>query len=221
MALPSLPIDGIAATAPLIGTVVLGEKMAGRGASDRVVGHHRRGDRHCLAHYLLPDCAGQAQRCNHVVVANACVLLPSVLWFAQRDGAKGAAFTVLVTAAIILAGVLRHCQPVYIRLVDVGYSRAAAASRVLMYFVVRVLHTTGHDALDLALSVCVGSVVFGVALMSLWAVMPKSATSGEAFILERVRERLPSRRTLVEKLRFFDRLLPARDVPAFSMAASH
>ncbi len=125
---------------------------------------------------------------------NASVLLPSVVYFAQRDGALGAAYAVLLTSGVALPvffGVAMRY--LHLRLLDVGaiFLRPVLAS-ALMYFVVRrVLHVTGYDAVDLAVSVFVGAVVFVVVLLTLWAVSPRSPTSGEAFILERVRERLP------------------------------
>ncbi|MEO1576756.1 MAG: polysaccharide biosynthesis C-terminal domain-containing protein [Pseudomonadota bacterium] len=111
-------------------------------------------------------------------------------------GAEGDALGVLVTAGVFLpvyfAVAMRF---LHLRILDIGtiLFRPLAASALMYVTVRRVLHVTGNDALDLVIAVAVGAVVFIVVLFALWALMPRNETSGESFVLERVKERLPGR----------------------------
>ena len=194
MALFSLPIAvGIAATAPLIGSVVLGEKWLAAVpliemlALAGVVTAIASPITSCLIALGKPSVVACLS------LANAVALLTSVTWFGLRGGAAGAAQAVLINAGLFLpiyfAVAVRFLHLKVTDVFAILFRPAAAAAA--MYVVVRqVLHLTGTDALDLVLAVGIGAVTFCCLLAALWALMPKRATSGESFLLDRVRERL-------------------------------
>lgn len=197
MALFSLPAAvGIAATAPLIGPVVLGQKwlsaiplievLALAGVVTAIASPITS----CLIAMGRPHVVALLSLCN------ACVLLPSVAWFGVRGGAAGAAQAVLMTAGLFLPiyfGIAMRFLHLRIRDVFTILFRPALAS-LLMYWIVRsALHLTGIDAVDLLLAVGIGATVFGVTILVLWRAMPTRAVSAEAYLFDRIQHRLPAR----------------------------
>ncbi|MFK7888073.1 MAG: lipopolysaccharide biosynthesis protein [Gammaproteobacteria bacterium] len=197
MALFSLPVAlGIAATAPLIGTVVLGEKWLGAVpliellAVAGVVTAIASPITSCLIALGKP----------HVVAGlslfNAVVLLSAVTYMSTLDGVQGAALGVLLVAGIFL--------PIYFAVaMKFLHLRAAdmftillrpALAAAIMYFVVRqILHLTSSDVLNIVLAASIGALIFVSIVFLSWRLMPRRGDSAEAFILDRVQSRLPQR----------------------------
>lgn len=197
MALFSLPVAlGIASTAPLIGTVVLGEKWLGAVPLIELLAV--AGVVTAIASPITSSliALGKPYVVATLSLFNAVLLLSTIRYMTISDGAQGAALGVLMVAGFFLPVYFGIAMKfLYLRFADIFtiLLRPGVAAATMYLVVRRVLHVTSSDFLNLIIAAGVGAVVFIAIVLILWRIMPTRSDSAEAFILDRVRSRLPRR----------------------------
>ena len=197
MTLFSMPVAfGIAATAPLIGEVILGTKWLAAVPLMQLLA--LAGVVTAIASPITSAliAMGKPYVVAWLSLANALVLLNMVWKFGWEGGALGAAQAVLLTALIFLPVYFAiSMKYLYVSVRDIlTIVLRPLMGAVLMYWLVtKLLRLTGISALDLLLAAGIGAVIYVSCVLLLWRIMPTASVSAEAFLLERIRERLAAR----------------------------
>ncbi|MFK8014864.1 MAG: polysaccharide biosynthesis C-terminal domain-containing protein, partial [Gammaproteobacteria bacterium] len=197
MTLFSMPIAfGIAATAPLIGEVILGPKWLAAVPLMQLLA--LAGVVTAIASPITSAliAMGKPYVVASLSLCNAVVLLSLVLRFAWQGGALGAAQAVLLTALIFLPvyfAISMRFLYVSVRDILTIVLRPAMAAILMYWLVTKCLRLTGLAPVDILLAAGIGAVIYVTTVLLLWRIMPAEDVCAESFILERIRERLAAR----------------------------
>lgn len=201
MALFSMPIAfGVAATAPLIGSVVLGVKWLAAVPLMQLLA--LAGVVAALGSPIMSAliALGRPHVAALLSLANAVTVIPFAVYFGMDRGALGVAQAVLLVAVIFLpiyfAVAIRFMHLVFNDILTILLRPTIAA--VVMYWVVlHSLDITTVAIANLFLAIATGALVYPAVIFATWKIMPESPISAESFLLERYRQRRLAR-SLVE-----------------------
>lgn len=204
VALFSLPMAfGIAATAELIGTVILGEKwldavpllkiLALSGAITAILSP--------IASALIS--LGRPGVVATVSFCNAVVLIPTLIFLTYRYGVYGAAVAVLIVS-LVFVPVYFIVGSRYIRITvrDIAtiFFRPGISAACMYASVTALPRITAYDSANLALLAVIGALVYAACELALWSIFGRPVDSAEAYAFDAGKSLLsrsePGRRAL-------------------------
>lgn len=189
MALVSLPAAfGIAATADLIGVVVLGEKWLAAIPLLKILAFCG-----AVAAIMSPITStlisiGKPKVVALLTVCNAVVLIPAIVFSVWKSGITGAAIAMLANSLFFLPvylGVAAKFLEIKPRDIMTIFFRPAISS-IAMFFVVTAPHfETSSNLANLLISVLVGAITYTVVVFILWIPSGRTYNSGETYLAEK------------------------------------